>query len=224
MIVSQGEVRNRIEQLKLSHDGYSRQLGRSDLSDDRRARLETSVRLLKDEIATLETLAQFGRVEPDRDKIEAEVRSRLEVVRERLASDPALADLPPEDRDLSSGEVRALQWTLGQDSLTQSTQQWMRETAPDPARLAQKLPALLALALRESSDPNARASAAYDLGKLHITQAIPALAEALRNQPEVAETALSALCTFSDNELRTAGLDNDLLVCIGAARGKKTAT
>jgi hypothetical protein len=219
MIVSQAEVRNRIDQLKLSYDGYSRQLRKPDLSEDRRERLETSVRLLQEEIATLETLAQFGRVEPDRDKIEAEVRSRLSLLRARVASDPALAELSPDDRDLASGAVRALQWTLGEDRLTQHTEEWLRETAPNPARLARTLPLLLARSVRESSDPNARASAAYDLGNLHFTDAIPALADALADgQTDVAEAALTALRKFTAEELRSAGLDDTLLERIAVGR------
>jgi hypothetical protein len=174
--------------------------------------------LLREEIATLETLAQFGRVEPDRGKIATEVEKRLAIVRERLAGDPALAELSPEDRNLSSGEARALQWALGRDRLTQDTQEWLRETAPDPVRLARRLPTLLTQALRESSDPGARASAAYDLGKLHFSEAIPALVQALEDRPEVAETALGALCAFDDNELLAAGLDREILERISAAR------
>lgn len=218
MIVSQAEIRNRIDQLKLSYDGYSRQLGRSNLSDDRRERLETSVHLLKEELATLDTLAQFGRVEQDRDKIETEVRARLGVLRDKLANDPTLAALAPEDRDLTSGEIRALQWSLGEDKLTHDTAEWARATAPDPDRLTRTLPPLLIRAVRESSDPNARASAAYDLGKMHIAESIPALAAALDDQPDVAEIALAALCTFTDGELQAAGLAQPLLRRIAAAR------
>src|SRR5258708_9274677 len=99
MIVSQAEVRSRIDQLKLSFEGYKRQLDHLDLSAERTERLQTEVRLLQEEIATLETLAQFGRVEPDRDKIEAEVRSRLAHVRQRLSSDPPLQQDNTEERD-----------------------------------------------------------------------------------------------------------------------------
>jgi urease accessory protein UreE len=220
MIVSQSEVKNRLEQLKLSYEGYSRQLARLDLSQDRRDRLETSVRLLQEEMSTLETLAQFGRVEPDRDKIEAEVRDRLAVVRARLENDPTLSGLPPEERYVGSGAARALQWALGEDRLTRYTEEWARETAPDPNRLAQKLPAFLTRAVLESSDPNARASAAYDLGNLHITESIPALAQALaEDEPEVAQAALDALGRFGDEELRAAGLPDSLVDRIAAARG-----
>ena len=48
MIVSQSEVRNRIEQIKLSYEGYRRQIEHLDLSGERRDRLETDIRLLKD--------------------------------------------------------------------------------------------------------------------------------------------------------------------------------
>ncbi len=223
MIMSQGEIRNRIDHLNLSYKGYTRQLRRPDLSDDRRERLDVTVSLLKDEIATLETLAQFGRVEPDRDKIETEARSRLNIVRDKLADNETLVDLSPEERELTSGEIRALQWALGEDKLTQYTRDWAQATAPDPARLSRNLPVLLSRAVKERSDPNARANAAYDLGKLHITEAIPALADALGDEAVVAEIALAALATFSDDELRSAGLGNDILLRVSAIRGDRAA-
>jgi hypothetical protein len=221
MIVSQGDVRNRIEQLKLSYDGYSRQLSRPGISVERRERLESSVNLLQEEMATLETLAQFGRVEPDRSKVEAEVRSRLAVLKERLANDPILGALEPEDRELASGALKALQWAIGEDRLTQYTEEWARETAPNPTRLERTIPALLALTVRENEDPQARANAAYDIGQLHITEAILALAEALEDEADVAEMALNALAMFSDSELVDAGIDQTLRERITGARGTR---
>ncbi len=164
------------------------------------------------------TLAQFGRLEPDRDKIEAEVRSRLSILKERLANDPELAELAPEDRELASGALKALQWAVGEDRLTQYTEEWARETAPNPTRLERTLPALLALTVRENEDPKARANAAYDAGQLHLTETISALAEALTDQEEVAEMALNALCMFSDAELTEAGIDRTLLERVTIAR------
>ena len=79
-----------IDELKLSYEGYKRQLSRPELSNERQERLKASVQMLEQEIGTLETLVQFGRVEADRAKIEAEVRERLDIVKQRLASDPAL--------------------------------------------------------------------------------------------------------------------------------------
>src|SRR5437762_7904080 len=134
MIVSQGEVRNRIEQIKLSYEGYRRQIKHLDLSGERRDRLETDIRLLKEELVTLETLAQFGRVEPDRDKIEASVRERLTHLRERMAAEPHLQQFTPHERDQSSGEVRALQWALGEDTLTLDTTEASKRHDPDPSR------------------------------------------------------------------------------------------
>ena len=108
MIVEQTQVRNRIDELKLSFSGYNRQLARQDITGERRERLESETQLLSEEIATLETLAQLGRVEPDRARIEAEVRSRVAHVRERIASDPDYRGIPEEMRDQASGELRAL--------------------------------------------------------------------------------------------------------------------
>lgn len=219
MIVSQSDVKNRIEQLKLSYDGYSRQLSRSGISEERRDRLESTVSLLKEEMATLETLAQFGRVEPDRGKVEAEVRDRMAVIKERMEKDPVLGALDPEDRDLASGALRALQWAVGEDRLTLYTEEWARESAPKPDRLERSLPLLLALTIRENEDPQARANSAYDAGQLHLVEAIPALAEALNDQEDVAETAFNALCSFSNEELLQAGLDEALIERVQDARG-----
>src|SRR4051794_16583750 len=206
MIVGQGEVRSRIEQIKLSYEGYRRQLDHLDLSVERKERLEVDVRLLQQELATLETLAQFGRIEQDRDKIEASVRERLAHLRERLATDPDLATYTPEERDQSSGEIRALQWALGEDTLTLYTNELMKGHDPDPSRTDRALPGILIHALEEGPDVDTRASAAYDLGKLHITQAIPALAAALTDDPFVADLALRSLASFSDEELAAANL------------------
>jgi hypothetical protein len=58
------------------------------------------------------------------------------------------------------------------------------------------------------------------LGNLHVAQAIPALAEALlEDNVEVAEAALSALGHFSDDELRSYGLDESLVERVAARRG-----
>src|SRR5207248_3302797 len=100
LIASQAEIRGRIEQVKLSDTGYRRQLALLNVSPERRERLETDVRLAQEEIATLETLAQLGRVEPDRGKVEVATRERLDAVRARMSSDPALSQLTPAELDM----------------------------------------------------------------------------------------------------------------------------
>src|SRR3954451_3375533 len=112
MIVEQTQVRNRIDELKLSFSGYNRQLARQDITGERRERLESETQLLGEEIATLETPGQLGRVEADRTRFEAEVRSRVAHVRERIATDPDYSNVPEELRDQASGELRALVWAL----------------------------------------------------------------------------------------------------------------
>src|SRR5450759_3609927 len=107
MIADNVEIRHSIDQLKLSYEGYTRQLYRTNMSDERQERLKASVRMLEQEGGTLEKLAQFGRVEADRDKIEAEVKARRGIVRERLASDPSLDGYSQEEREQTSGELKA---------------------------------------------------------------------------------------------------------------------
>src|SRR5205807_10568472 len=85
MIASQLEIRSHIEQLRLGQTGYTRQLAKLEISPERRERLEIDVRLAEEEIATLEKIAQLGRVEPDRAKVEAAMRERLLALRTRLA-------------------------------------------------------------------------------------------------------------------------------------------
>jgi hypothetical protein len=220
MIADNTEIRNHIDELKLSYEGYKRQLSRPDLSNERQERLKASVQMLEQEIGTLETLAQFGRVEADRGKIEAEVRERLGIVKERLASDPALDGYSVEECEQTSGEVKALEWALGEDRLVRDTQEWLRETAFDPMRAERTVPALLDKLMRESDDVDTKANAMYDAGQLHIVAAIPALAAALGDEPLVSETALGALCKFNDEELRQAGVDEEVLARVGVARRK----
>jgi hypothetical protein len=220
MIADNAEIRSHIDELKLSCEGYKRQLSRPELSKERQERLKASVQMLEQEISTLETLVQFGRVEADRGKIEAEVRERLGIVKERLASDPALDGYSVEEREQTSGEVRALEWALGEDRLVRDTQEWLRETAFDPTRAERTMPALLDKLMRESDDVDTKANAMYDAGQLHIVAAIPALAAALGDEPLVSETALGALCKFNDEELRGAGLDEEVLARVAVARRK----
>lgn len=218
MLVSQNEVRSRIEQVKLGYEGYRRQLSRLSLDGERKERIETDVRLMQEELNTLETLAQFGRIEPDRDKIEAEVRSRLAALRARMAADPHLAQYSQEERDSSSGEIRALQWALGEDILTIYTQELMKGHDPDPSRTNRALPAILIHALEEGPDPGTRAASAYDIGQLHITQGIPALAAALADDPLVADISLKALSLFTNEELLAANLPPGVLARVASSK------
>ena len=222
MLVNQTEIRNRMEELKLSYGGYNRQLGRPDLTGDRRERLEAETALLAEELAALEKLAQLGRMEPDRGKVEAAVRERLDAlgmggnVSGNIDAAPVGArhtsplPAPAEaDRDLSSGEARALLWALGEDRLTRNAR-FLTEgrEQSDPTRTDKMLPNILIHTLESGPSPEARASAAYELGKLRIEQAIHALAAALNDEPLVAEIALVALRTFSEEQLREAGVED----------------
>lgn len=220
MIVSQGEVRSKIDQVKVGYEGYKRQLKRADLTIERKGRLEAEIKLAADEIATLEKVAQLGRVEQDRTKIEEIVRERLAAMRAKLAADPFLAALSSQERDLLSGEVRALVWALREDTLTLFTQELLRENEHhDSGRTDRALPAILIHTLEEAPEIDARANAAYDLGKLHITQAIPRLAAAFHDHRVVADTAFHALTLFTDDELKEAGLSISLIERIKEARG-----
>jgi len=218
MIANQAEVLSRIDQLKLDHDGYRKQLDHLELSPERLERLHADIRLLEQELSTLETLSQFGRVEPDRDKIEASARERLANVRERLAADPDLQDYSPEERDQASGEIHALLWALGEDTLSLYTRELAKGRDADPSRTDRAVAALLVHTLEEGPDVDTRASAAYDLAKLHIVQGIPTLAAALRDDPLVADVALKSLAAFTDRELSAAGLDLHMLSAIHAGR------
>jgi HEAT repeat protein len=219
MIVSQNEIRSRIEQLRLNYDGYRRQLARLEPSGERRERLERDVQLLGDEIATLEKIAQVGRVEPDRARIEEIVRERLAVLHERFSTDPTTAHLTAQEQELTSGEARALLWTLREDTLTRYSDELAKGRTPDPARTDRAMPTILMHTLRNGPNIDARASAAYDLGKLHIPEAIPALADALGDDPLVARMALGALARFSDDELTAAGTAPAIVEQVRAARG-----
>ncbi len=215
MIASQNEIRARIDQLRLSYEGYKRQLARPGATEERRARLQSEVEIMGEEIATLEKLAQLSRLEPDRGKVEAAVRERLGIVREALGSDPSLGDLSDQERDLTSGEARAFVWALGEDAVTQGMQEMLRgHERHDPTRTERALPRILAHRLEEAPDVDTRASAAYDIGQLRIASAIPSLAAALQDDPFVAEVAMRALSLFSDEELRQASLSDEQIARI----------
>jgi hypothetical protein len=218
MIVSQNEIKSRIEQLRLNYDGYRRQISRLDLSGERRERLERDVQMLDEEISTLEKIAQVGRVEPDRGRIEEIVRERLAVLHERFAADPSTSRLTSEQYEAVSGEVRALRWALREDTLTRYSDELAKGRAPDPTRTDRAMPGILTHTLRNGPNVDARASAAYDLGKLHIAEAIPALADALTDDPFVAQMALGALARFSDEELTAAGMAPAIVERVRARR------
>ena len=219
MLVSQNDIKNRIEELKLSLSGYSRQLQRLDISDERRERLGTDIVLLQEEVNALEALAQLGRVEPDRENVEAVVRQRIDSLHAESAGDAGLNALNEEERDQTSGEARALLWAVGEDRLTRNSRFLVegREHS-DPTRTDRAVPGILIHTLQEAPSPEARASAAYELGQLHITQAIPDLAAALEDEPEVAEFALLALARFTSDQLREAGVSSELVEKIHKAK------
>jgi hypothetical protein len=212
MIVSQIEVRSRIESLKMSESGYKRQLERLDLSPERREMLQDRIAISQSEVATLEKVAQLIRSEPDSEKVEAAVRDRLAVVRRRVDDAGHSADLPPEDRVRSAGEIRGLLWVLGEDELTLSMQRIMEDTnRKDPTRTDRALPSILLHRLTEAPDPEERANAAYEIGKLGISEAIPALLDALSDQGLVADVALRALAMFQEEELKNSGASDEVL-------------
>ncbi len=212
MLVSQSDIKNRIEELKLSLSGYSRQLQRLDISDERRERLGSDIVLLQEEVNALEALAQLGRVEPDREKVEVVVRQRIESLRAESAGDERLAALNEEERDQTTGEARALLWSVGEDRLTRNSRFLVegREHS-DPTRTDRAVPNILIHTLEEGPSPETRASAAYELGQLHIAQAIPNLVAALEDEPEVVEFALLALAKFTSEQLREAEVSSDLV-------------
>ena len=220
MIADQHRIRSRLEELKLSRDGYRRQLSGLTLSPERRERLEVEVRLLDEEFATLEKIAHLGRVEPDRERVEVAVRERLEAVRARMSAEPAYARFSEEERDTASGEIKALLWVLGQDLLSRQMQTLLEgRDQSDPTRTDRAVLTILMHGLEHGPNVEARASAAYDLGKLHVVAAIPVLARVLDDeQQEVAQMALLALTQFTDAELRQAGLASETLQRVNQAR------
>jgi HEAT repeat protein len=149
------------------------------------------------------------------------VRERLEEKRRKLSTDPDLHLLTQEERDRSSGEIHALLWALGEDFLSRGVRTIMEEhDNPDPSHTDRALPNILIHFLEEGPNIESRASAAYDLGMLHVTAAIPALAAALEDVPEVAEVALRALTTFTDQELDEAGIPAETQQRVRNARGR----
>jgi hypothetical protein len=208
MIVEQAAIKSRLDELRLSYEGFTKQLSRPGLSAERSERLQAELGLLREEIATLEKIHQVGRVEADRARIEAIVQERLAAVQADLGEDERFSGIQPDALGAVSGEARALLWALGRDQLTLAIQEMaQREQARDPGRTDRALPTILLHALQEAPDAEARASAAYELGKLQLAEAIPALAAALGDDAFVAGVALQALGYFPEEVLREAQLD-----------------
>jgi hypothetical protein len=209
MIVEQSAIKSRLDELRMSYEGFTRQLGRAGLSSERAERLQGELEMLRDEIDTLAKIHQLGRVEPDRSRIGTIVQERLDAVISQLWEDPHLSTFEPEELGAASGEVRALLWTLGRDRLTLAMQEMSQSTPrQDPARTDRAIPNILLHALQEAPDAESRASAAYELGKLQLTEAIPALVRALDDADKfVADVALQALGYFPREALREAQVD-----------------
>jgi hypothetical protein len=217
MIVSQTAVKARLDQQKLSYQGYKRQLERLDLSPERKARLQNEVRLLEEEISTLEKLAQLLRLEPDQARVEGSIRERLDMLRDNSG----LASPTQDDQGLVSGEVRGLRWALGEDMLSVAIDELRRSPArPIGENIDRAVASMLVQSVQEGQTADLRASAAYDLGKLHIEAGIPALVAALNDDPVVAEIALRSLLSFSDEQLKAANIDQTTIERIREARAQ----
>ena len=223
MIVEQAAIKSRLDELRLSYDGFTKQLTRQGLSSERAERLQSDLELLREEIATLEKLHQLGRVEADRARVEAAVEERLEVVWERLGEEMQALALEPEAIGAISGEAKALLWALGRDRLTLAMRE-MSQNVPgrDPGRTDRAIPNILLHALREAPDAESRASAAYELGRLQLVEAIPALVHAVDDaDPFVVDVALQALGYFSTDALREAQVNPTLIERVAQARERR---
>ncbi len=213
MLVSQGEVQKRIEEVGLGNSGYKRQLRAPGISRERHERLQAEVALMEEELSTLEKIAQLGRVEEDRTKIETLVRDRLRIISERMSQESPTTGLQPEEYAYASGEVKALAWALGEDLLLQKMQQASSNRSAsqgNPAQFNDSMTTMLIKALREGAERDTRASAAYDIGRLHLKAALPQLAAALDDHPNVASMALKSLALFSDDELKSANVPEEI--------------
>jgi hypothetical protein len=206
MIVEQAAIKSRLDELRLSYAGFTKQLSRPGISAERAERVRSELESLAEEIATLEKIPQVGRVEANRARVGAIVQERLEVVQAKLSADVRFAGMESGALGAVSGEARALLWTLGQDRLTLAMQEMADSTqGRDPGRTDRAVPNILLHALQEAPDAESRASAAYELGKLQLAEAIPALVRALDDDDSfVADVASQALGYFSDEALREA--------------------
>jgi hypothetical protein len=223
MIVEQAAVKSKLDELRLSYEGFTKQLARPGLSAERTERIQGELEMLREEIATLEKIHQLGRVEPDRTRIEAIVDERLEAVLEKLAANARFAGLEPEELSAVSGEARALVWTLGRDRLTLAMQEMARSgQGRDLGRTDRAVPNILLHALREAPDAESRASAAYELGKLQLAEAIPAIVQAT-DDPDafVVDVALQALSYFPEEVLREAQVSPAILERVARARNAR---
>ncbi|HEX8229920.1 MAG TPA: HEAT repeat domain-containing protein [Chloroflexia bacterium] len=220
MIVEQAVIKSKLDELRLSYDGFTKQLTRPGLSPERADRLQVDLEMLRDEIATLEKLHQLGRVEPDRARVAAAVEERLEVVRERLGEEFPGIGLEPNGVGAVSGEAKALLWSLGRDRLSMAMQEMsLNVPARDPGRTDRAVPNILLHALQEAPDAESRASAAYELGRLQVVEAIPSLVQALEDSdPFVVGVALQALGYYTQEALREARLSPTLMERVAQAR------
>jgi HEAT repeat protein len=219
MIVDQATIKSKLEEVRLSFEGFTKQLTRPDLSPERAERLQADLAMLRDEIATLEKLHQLGRLEPDRATVENAVEERLAVVRQRLEEETSSLNLEPQDLAAMSGEAKALLWALGRDNLTLAMQE-MSQNVPvrDPERTERAVPNILLHALQEAPDAESRASAAYELGRLQVAEALPALVSAVEDRdPFVVDVALQALGYFSDEALSEAQISPSLIERVRSA-------
>ncbi|HUP27209.1 MAG TPA: HEAT repeat domain-containing protein [Chloroflexia bacterium] len=215
MLASASEIKGRIDSLRLSSEGYKRQLSRAGQSPERHDRLKIDIALLEEEIGTLEKLGHLVRLEPDAAKVEVAVAARLEEVRSALSTYEQLSGYPAEQRDSASGEARALLWALGRDPLTLHMQELVKgHEHADPARTDRAIPSILIHTLEEAPDPDSRASAAYQLGQLHLIAAIPHLVQSLGDHPIVREIAMTALSRFTQSELQAAGVRSEIIQAV----------
>jgi hypothetical protein len=224
MIVEQSAIKSRLDELRFSYEGFAKQLAHPGHSNERAKRLQIELETLRDEISTLEKIQQLGKVEPDRSKIEALVEGRLDVVRANLQADARFAALELQELDAVSGEVRALLWALGRDRLTLAMQDMSRNLPPrDPGRTERALPNILLHSLQEAPDPESRASAAYELGRLHMSEGLSALVHALDDpDPFVASVALQALGYYPDEALREGNVSPAVVERIARARSERS--
>lgn len=223
MIVEQAAIKSRLDELRLSYEGFTKQLARPGLSAERSERVTAELEMLREEIATLEKIHHLGRVEADRARIEAIVEERLEIVQAKLTEDMRFTGIEPESLGAVSGEARALLWTLGRDRLTLAIQDMSRSMpVRDPGRTDRAVPNILRHALQEAPDAESRASAAYELGKLQLAEAIPALAAALDDEDAfVTDVALQALGYFPDEVLQEAQLSPATVERVTRARERR---